>query len=141
MKYVADLLNPPGLARDTKIIISYDGVRDSVISVDAQRFVRVFQNLVNNSVDAIETQGGSQVEVRVEPVGNMIRFVVEDDGPGVPEKIIDTLFQPFVTMGKSNGTGLGLAIVDRMVMAHGGKIRYETSPMGGARFVFSIPLL
>ena len=141
MKYVADLLNPPGLARDTKIIISYDGVRDSVISVDAQRFVRVFQNLVNNSVDAIETQGGSQVEVRVEPVGNMIRFVVEDDGPGVPEKIIDTLFQPFVTMGKSNGTGLGLAIVDRMVMAHGGKIRYETSPMGGARFVFSIPVV
>ena len=69
--------------------------------------------LVNNSVDAIETQGGSQVELRVEPVGNMIRFVVEDDGPGVPEKIIDTLFQPFITMGKSNGTGLGLAIVDR----------------------------
>lgn len=140
MTYVADLLNPPGLARDTKIIISYDTVRDRTISVDAQRFVRVFQNLVNNSVDAIETQGGSQVELRVEAVGNMIRFVVEDDGPGVPEKIIDTLFQPFVTMGKSNGTGLGLAIVDRMVMAHGGKIRYETSPMGGARFVFAIPL-
>ncbi len=139
MTYVADLLNPPGLARDTKIIITYDTVRDRMISVDAQRFVRVFQNLVNNSVDAIETQGGSQVELRVEAVGNMIRFVVEDDGPGVPEKIIDTLFQPFVTMGKSNGTGLGLAIVDRMVMAHGGKIRYETSPMGGARFVFAIP--
>jgi len=140
MTYVADLLNPPGLARDTKIIISYDTVRDHTISVDAQRFVRVFQNLVNNSVDAIENSGGSQVEVRVEAVGNMIRFVVEDDGPGVPEKIIETLFQPFVTMGKSNGTGLGLAIVDRMVMAHGGKIRYETSPMGGARFVFAIPM-
>ncbi|MBI1277222.1 MAG: hypothetical protein GC179_03745 [Anaerolineaceae bacterium] len=139
MTYVADLLNPPGLARDTKIIITYDSAKDFTISVDAQRFVRVFQNLVNNSVDAIETQGGSQVELRVEAVGNMIRFVVEDDGPGVPEKIIDTLFQPFVTMGKSNGTGLGLAIVDRMVMAHGGKIRYETSRMGGARFVFSIP--
>ncbi len=139
MTYVADLLNPPGLARDTKIIISYDKARETLINVDAQRFVRVFQNLVNNSVDAIETQGGSQVEVRVEPVGNMIRFVVEDDGPGVPEKISATLFQPFVTMGKSNGTGLGLAIVDRMVIAHGGKIRYETSPMGGARFVFAIP--
>ena len=139
MTYVADLLNPPGLARDTKIIVTYDAARDYKISVDAQRFVRVFQNLVNNSVDAIEIHGGTQVEVRVEPVGNLIRFIVEDDGPGVPEKIIDTLFQPFVTMGKSNGTGLGLAIVDRMVMAHGGKIRYETSPMGGARFVFTIP--
>jgi signal transduction histidine kinase len=140
MKYVADLLNPPGLARDTKIIINYDAARDCLVNVDAQRFVRVFQNLVNNAVDAIETQGGSQVELRVEPVGNMIRFIVEDDGPGVPQKIIDSLFQPFVTMGKSNGTGLGLAIVDRMVMAHGGKIRYETAPTGGARFVFAIPL-
>ena len=140
MKYVADLLNPPGLARDTKIIINYDTARDCLVNVDAQRFVRVFQNLVNNAVDAIETQGGSQVELRVEPVSNMIRFIVEDDGPGVPQKIVDSLFQPFVTMGKSNGTGLGLAIVDRMVMAHGGKIRYETAPSGGARFVFAIPL-
>lgn len=139
MAYVSDLLNPPGLERDAKIIIDYDAAQDHTIFVDTQRFMRVFQNLVNNAVDAIESKGGSQVEVKVEPVNDTIRFMVTDDGPGVPEKIINTLFDPFVTLEKSNGTGLGLAIVDRMVQVHGGKIRYEKAPGGGARFVFSVP--
>lgn len=139
MAYVSDLLNPPGLERDAKIIIDYEAAQGYSIQADAQRFVRVFQNLVNNAVDAIESKGGSQVEVKVEPSGNLIRFMVTDDGPGVPEKIIRTLFEPFVTLEKSNGTGLGLAIVDRMVQVHGGKISYEKAPGGGARFLFSVP--
>jgi len=140
MAYVADLLNPPGLERAVKIIVENDAAHDTVINIDSQRFVRVFQNLVNNAVDAIESKGGTQVEVLSEQVGNTIRFSVTDDGPGVPAKIVDTLFEPFVTMDKSNGTGLGLAIVDRMVKNHGGSIHYETSPQGGARFVFTVPV-
>ncbi len=139
MASVSDLLNPPGLERDVRVIIDLDDARNLTINVDSQRFTRVFQNLVNNAMDAIETHGGSQIEIKVEPVGGDIRFTIVDDGPGVPEKIVDTLFEPFVTMGKSNGTGLGLAIVERMVAVHGGKIRYEPVPGHGARFVFSIP--
>lgn len=139
MSFVSDMLNPPGLERDAKIIIDYAAAQGHTIQADLQRFMRVFQNLVNNAVDAIESKGGSQVEVKVEPVGDVIRFTVTDDGPGVPEKIIQTLFEPFVTMEKSNGTGLGLAIVDRMVQVHGGKIQYEKPRGGGARFVFSVP--
>jgi signal transduction histidine kinase len=139
MSFVSDMLNPPGLERDAKIIIDYEAAQGHTIQADSQRFMRVFQNLVNNAVDAIESKGGSQVEVKVEPVGDLIRFTVTDDGPGVPEKIIRTLFEPFVTLEKSNGTGLGLAIVDRMVQVHGGKIEYEPAPGGGARFKFSVP--
>ncbi|MEZ4669054.1 MAG: ATP-binding protein [Anaerolineae bacterium] len=139
MSYVSDLLNPPGLERDTKIIIDFEAAKGRSIQADAQRFMRVFQNLVNNAIDAIESKGGSQVEVKVVPDGNLIRFTVTDDGPGVPEKIIRTLFEPFVTLEKSNGTGLGLAIVDRMVQVHGGKITYERAPGGGACFSFSVP--
>lgn len=139
MSFVSDMLNPPGLERDAKIIIDYEAAQGHTIQADSQRFMRVFQNLVNNAVDAIESKGGSQVEVKVEPVGDFIRFTVTDDGPGVPEKIIRTLFEPFVTLEKSNGTGLGLAIVDRMVQVHGGKIEYEPAPGGGARFKFSVP--
>jgi signal transduction histidine kinase len=139
MSYVGDLLNPPGLTRDVKIFVDSESAHHYTINVDKQRFTRVFQNLVNNAVDAIEQHGGSQVEIIARPVGKRIEFVVRDDGPGVPEKILQTLFQPFVTFGKSNGTGLGLAIVDRMVRAHGGEIRYETVPGGGACFSFAIP--
>lgn len=139
MSYVTDLLAPPGLERTVKIISNYEAARGLRINIDSQRFTRVFQNLVNNAVDAIEGKGGTQVEIDVRPIGDQIRFSISDDGPGVPHEIIETLFEPFVTMGKSHGTGLGLAIVDRMVTVHGGKISYEDRPGGGACFTFSIP--
>jgi signal transduction histidine kinase len=139
MAQVADMLMPPGLERPVKITLNADAARGYVMNIDTQRFMRVFQNLVNNAVDAIESKGGTHVEISVEPIDNLIRFTVTDDGPGVPPQIASTLFDPFVTLGKSHGTGLGLAIVDRMIEMHGGKIRYEGIPGGGARFVFTVP--
>ncbi|NWG15732.1 MAG: GAF domain-containing protein, partial [Chloroflexi bacterium] len=62
MEQVADLLNPPGLEQPVKILMNYETARGFTINVDRPRFVRVFQNLVNNSIDAIETNGGTQVE-------------------------------------------------------------------------------
>jgi signal transduction histidine kinase len=139
LAHVADLLMPPGLERAIKLIVRSDAARGYQINVDQQRFSRVFQNLVNNAMDALEQHGGSQIEISAEPIGGDIRFMVTDDGPGVPPQIVASLFDPFVTMGKSHGTGLGLAIVDKMVSVHGGKIRYESAPGGGARFVFHLP--
>jgi signal transduction histidine kinase len=139
MSLVADMLMPPGLERSVRIHVNAGAANGYMMNVDSQRFMRVFQNLVNNAVDAIESKGGTQVEINVVPVDNMLRFTVTDDGPGVPPQIAATLFNPFVTMDKPNGTGLGLAIVDRMVELHGGSISYETSPGGGACFVFSVP--
>jgi len=139
MASVADMLMPPGLERPVKITLNAEAARGYTVNIDTQRFMRVFQNLVNNAVDAIESKGGTQIEIQVEPVENLIRFTITDDGPGVPAQIANTLFDPFVTLGKSHGTGLGLAIVDRMVEMHGGKIRYEPVPSGGARFIFTVP--
>ncbi|MBZ0274561.1 MAG: GAF domain-containing protein [Anaerolineae bacterium] len=141
LRQVKDHLLPPGLERPVKIIMEDDTPQGCRISIDAQRLSRVFQNLVNNAVDAIEGKGGSQIVVRAElpdKDGDVI-FSVTDDGPGVPAHILATMFEPFVTFGKQHGTGLGLAIVTHIVSIHGGKIRYETAPGGGARFVFNIP--
>jgi signal transduction histidine kinase len=139
MTHIHDLLMPPGLERPVKIAINTDSAQDYIINIDSQRFSRVFQNLVNNAIDAIESKGGSKIDIDVVPEDDVIRFSITDDGPGVPEKIINTLFEPFVTLDKPSGTGLGLAIVDRMVSIHGGKIHYESAPDHGARFVFTVP--
>jgi signal transduction histidine kinase len=139
LDFVRNLLNPPGLERTVKILINADAARGCMIDVDSQRFARVFQNLVNNAADAIESKGGSKVEIVVEPVGNDIRFIVTDDGPGIPPEVLTNLFEPFITFGKRHGTGLGLPIVKRMVTIHGGDIRYEPIPGSGARFVFTVP--
>lgn len=139
LRDVNDLLVPRGLQRDVSIIVKIEDADDYQVVIDRDRFARVFQNLVNNSIDAIESQGGSRIEVAAQPVGDMIEFTVTDDGPGVPPHIVNTIFEPFVTFGKPRGTGLGLAIVSHMVKIHGGTIRYESPNGRGARFVFTIP--
>lgn len=138
METIRNLLSPPGLKRSIQIIVNGEAARGAVICIDAQRFGRVFQNLVNNAVDAIEEKGGTRVEITAELVSGMVRFFVTDDGPGIPPELVPHIFEPFVT-NKAHGTGLGLAIVDRMVHIHGGAIHYETAPGGGARFVFTVP--
>ncbi len=139
IEQVRDLLMPPGIQRRVHIHFDTSAAQGYIINVDRRRFARVFQNLVSNAVDAIESQGGSQVIIEAQPVDGGIQFSVTDDGPGVPAQIVDTIFEPFVTFGKQHGTGLGLAIVTRMVTIHGGRIHYEPAPGGGARFVFTVP--
>lgn len=139
LDFIYNLLNPPGLTRSIQISLNVDAARGSSIDIDPQRFSRVFQNLVNNAIDAIEEHGGSRVEIRAETLPDQhLRFMVLDDGPGVPQDMVEKIFEPFVT-GKSHGTGLGLAIVERMIAKHGGAIHYETGPNGGACFVFTLP--
>jgi signal transduction histidine kinase len=139
MQAVGRQLMPPGLRRSVRIDVEYPPASPARIRIDKTRFTRVFQNLVNNSIDAIEDKGGTCVIVRAEPTPDgYVRFSVNDDGPGVPDDMVETIFEPLVTT-KSQGTGLGLAIVRRMVNKHGGDIHYERAPEGGASFVFSIP--
>jgi signal transduction histidine kinase len=136
---IANLLNPPGLRRAVRVVVDASQVKGFKVRIDAQRFARVFQNLVNNAVDAIEEYGGSQVVVNAVPTADgMIRFSVTDNGPGIPDEIADQIFEPFVS-GKPHGTGLGLPIVSRMITSHGGTIHYEPAPGGGACFVFTVP--
>ncbi|MBZ0297630.1 MAG: GAF domain-containing sensor histidine kinase [Anaerolineae bacterium] len=136
---VESLTTPPGLSRPVSIVFNKEHAKGYSVRLDTQRFTRVFQNLVNNAIDAIEEHGGSQVVIDAVPTNDgMIQFSVCDDGPGIPEDMVDQIFEPFIT-GKAHGTGLGLAIVNRMIARHGGTIHYETGPAGGACFVFTIP--
>ena len=70
--------------------------------------------------------------------GKNLLIIVDDDGPGVPPEARQRIFQPYHST-KSGGTGLGLALVQRVVTAHGGTVRCEKSPLGGARFVVIVP--
>jgi signal transduction histidine kinase len=71
--------------------------------------------------------------------GAVLRLVVADTGPGVPEETISRIFDPFYTT-RSGGTGLGLAIVQRIVQAHGGVITVQTRRGRGTRFAVWLPV-
>ena len=139
MRFVKSRLKPPGLQLAVDVRFDVAAVEGHSIFIDQQRFLRVFQNLLNNAIDAIEEHHGTTVVLRATPTDNhQIQFVIEDDGPGIPTDKADTMFEPLITT-KAHGTGLGLAIVKRMVTIHGGSIHYEPSAMGGASFVFTVP--
>jgi signal transduction histidine kinase len=105
-----------------------------VARVDATLFSQALLNLLCNAVDACGDDGTVRVHVTPDPArpGRMM-VVVQDDGPGIPEEILDRIFNPFFTT-KDTGTGLGLAIVHRIVEAHDGTITAGNAPGGGARF-------
>jgi signal transduction histidine kinase len=97
---------------------------------DVDRLHRAFENLVRNAWEAAGEGGTLRVEVYSENAGRVaVRF--EDNGPGIPAREVERLFQPFHST-KRGGTGLGLALVHRIVEAHGGELRVEGRPGVGA---------
>lgn len=114
------------------------------IEVDRGAFNDVATILAHNAVIAVSDRDGGEVSIRARRDGAVVIVIIEDNGPGVPPELEATLFQPFVTGrgrdAKHPGTGLGLAIAHRWVERHGGTLRHERAPGGGARFVARWPV-
>ena len=99
---------------------------------------RVFQNLMSNAVEAMES--GGRIRVTAERSESAILIAVEDDGPGVPDSVRSQLFEPFVTAGKKHGMGLGLALARKTVREHAGDLWLDPNRKHGARFLVRLPL-
>ena len=124
-------------ARRVRLLVHLPGRLAAV--VDASLVRRAIENLVLNAVHFAAEKPPGQVTVALRPRSRSAVLVVEDDGPGVPPGDREAVFQPFVSR-KPGGTGLGLALVSQVVRAHGGSIRVDESPLGGARFEAVLPL-
>ncbi len=109
------------------------------LPLDADRFQRVLQNLVTNAREVLTPRKGGVISVSARREGRFAFVTVADNGPGIPPEIRSTLFEPFVSLGKTNGTGLGLAISKSVVEAHHGVLDFKTSRQGTA-FTIQLPL-
>lgn len=110
------------------------------VHADPGRLRQVLLNLLSNAIEM--SPPGATVTVRVDDAaGDLVRFVVDDQGPGVSAELAPRLFTAFVQGEKrhATGTGLGLAISRGIVELHGGTIGVERAPGGGARFAFTMP--
>ena len=107
------------------------------VAGDPDQLRRVLDNLLQNAWEA----GGDGVRVKLEvhaAEGGRVTVRFEDNGPGIPDDELKTLFRPFHTT-KDGGTGLGLALVHRIVEAHDGEIRVDSPPGSGAAFTLVFP--
>ncbi len=110
------------------------------VEADADRLYQVFVNLLTNARDAFgEGQSGARLVIGVEAVGDRVVYRIEDNGPGIPEATAQRIFDPFFTTKPvGRGTGLGLSLSHGIVAEHGGVLRYEPAPGGGACFVVEL---
>lgn len=106
------------------------------VYADASALQRVLINLISNAADA--SRSGGAVELAIEECASGVVIRVLDQGCGIPEDVLDKLFDPFFST-KATGTGLGLAIAHRTVEAHGGHLTARNRPEGGAEFCVWLP--
>lgn len=113
---------------------------DLFVLADRSKMKRVIMNLVSNAVDILHDLRIKEpvIEISAMALNKKVIITIKDNGPGIPEKIMGTLFDAFITSGKSNGTGLGLAIVKQYTEAHKGKISVTND--GGAIFAIELPV-
>jgi len=131
---IDDLLKDPDIAAKLEV---HPPPRPILVRADRLLIRRVLHNLVDNAIDA-----GGEVSIGWrETDDGRAEVIVDDSGPGIPEKLRESLFEPYVT-SKETGTGLGLAIAKKIAIEHGGSLELDPapSPLGGARFVVAIPM-
>ena len=117
------------------------------INIIPQDIGRVVLNLINNAFYAVEEkkkqdQNGYDptVSVSTKKYNGKVEIKVSDNGNGIPQKVLDKIFQPFFTTKPTGqGTGLGLSLSYDIVKAHGGELKVETKEGEGSGFIINLP--
>lgn len=107
---------------------------------DHDRLLQVLANLITNSIKF--TPKGGSIRVHCKAAGAWLEFCVDDTGEGIPEAMLDAVFERFWQVGQNDGRGLGLGLyISRCIVeAHGGTIRATSSPGKGTKMLFTLPI-
>ncbi|MBK9658869.1 MAG: nuclear transport factor 2 family protein [Chitinophagaceae bacterium] len=118
------------------------------VNIIPQDIGRVILNLINNAFYAVSAKASASADGKYEPtvsvttkkVADKIIISVNDNGNGIPQKILNKIFQPFFTTKPTGqGTGLGLSLSYDIVKAHGGELKVETKEGEGSTFIIVLP--
>jgi len=112
------------------------------IAASKGELVQVWSNLIRNAVESIAAEGSRKGEIVItsQANGEVIQVAVQDNGPGIPRRVLPKIFQPNFTtkeQGLEFGLGLGLTIVERIVSNYGGRLSVQSEP---GRTVFTVTL-
>lgn len=139
---VDDALDGERLAAANVDLVTYrtDIPADLDLRADPEQLYRVITNIVRNARQAIEaSKQEGIITIRADVEGDSWRILIEDNGPGLPEKARQNLFTAFQGGVRKGGTGLGLAIAADLVRGHGGKLELRESGPDGTIFAICLP--
>ena len=123
-------------------IVFQPGNDEYWVAIDPHLMRRVFENLLQNAFQ--HSPDGSEIHIKILRMINRMEIVVSDQGPGIPENKMDTIFDRYYRVkssggGVPEGLGLGLTISRYIVEAHEGKLYAKNSLAGGAEFIIELP--
>ncbi|MBN2776321.1 MAG: hypothetical protein JXR36_01685 [Bacteroidales bacterium] len=110
-----------------------------LINADKEQMVRVFTNLIKNSIQAIPDNRYGKIKIILEELENSYIAKVEDNGCGIPESMRPKIFQPNFTT-KSSGMGLGLSMVKSILISNNATIHFNTEENVGTEFIIEMPI-
>ena len=138
-KIVRRSVDDPALAATRIELTTPDGAVE--LTGDEQLLGRALRNLLQNACEAQAANDRDEpVVVRLEAVADTASVVIEDSGAGLPDDLVDSIFQPFVS-GRPDGVGLGLTLAHRIAELHGGELTIENRDSGGARVALNLPMV
>jgi len=121
------------------VTLESPGPADLWITADQEQMRLALLNLVLNAIEAVPENGRIVLLAEESNDSNEIILSMTDNGPGIAPEDLSQIFEPYFTK-RPGGTGLGLALVRRIVEKHGGRIRAQNQPEGGARFEIRLPV-
>jgi signal transduction histidine kinase len=131
---IADLAHLTDLAPEVGIAFDADAPEGLMVDADEDQLSRVLVNLIRNAVQALSQagspEGSPRINVTATREGQTTIILVEDNGPGIPERVRADLFTPFQGSARKGGMGLGLSIAAELIGLHGGTITLDETEVG-----------
>jgi two-component system nitrogen regulation sensor histidine kinase NtrY len=109
------------------------------LNIDRRQIKQAMINLVDNAIASIKANGKISITLTSDPILNIVRIEVADNGPGISDEDKTHLFEPYFST-KKTGMGLGLTIVSTIVADHNGMIQVQDNQPQGAKFVIELPV-
>ena len=133
-----EIFRPLARVKSVSLTLSIPGAPIAA-RADYDRMFQVLSNLLSNAIKFSDVQG--KITVDATTTGHEVQVSVRDDGPGIPERDLESVFDGFRQLQASDarGLGLGLYISRAIIQAHGAKIWATSKPGAGSTFFFTIP--
>ena len=112
---------------------------DLQVDADPEQLYRILLNLIRNAGEAVKGRSGGEISVVAMRNGALVSINIADNGPGIPQKVRERLFQPFAGTARPGGSGLGLVISRDLARAHGGDITLVSTGATGSVFRVEVP--